>query len=814
MAIGSMKRCLALMALAAVAGFSARAETAYFNSGSDGYLASSWHDASKWQLNGVTLGGADEDLPSEYDYAVANGNTLRAPSVTADTFPGLSLMLGEGNRVGTLVLQPTDNRVISVYTIRKFYLNNGRIQNNTGRSPEIAADIVVGNTVTEEKPFVIYDYAAQSETTFSGKLTGGDTAAFWIYCCEYADQYKSGVPTERTSGAYFKGDILKGYSGHLICHPFQKKDAAGELTNPALCTVLRTDAVISDAKVTITPQCKLAAGSTGTISFKSIDLQDNAVLEVYCDKTTGAVSTFVAQELLTLGSGIKIAFDPKLTFASGGLPEQVLTTPMAILKAPLGMTLDPADFDFVSPVFFPEFKLYEATDPEDGRSTLFIKQLPIVQHTVNDDYSSTQAKVTVFAYGDHWENGVHEEGPDQDHAYYSAYHTLRALSPEGDGYKPYVKFPGYQLTIGPGTTMALFCEQTEIDRLQVAGNGSTYIYSYTASYICDLSGKIDAAYHANDNAYLYLRAYQNREMSVSADISGKRRIMIQHGGKTDEIGKYTKYRVGLLGDNRGYTGRINFGYANSSTMTPLIEDNDETLELYFNNGWALGGDTPDWTYDAVRLNNYARLRPTESLTLSAKNRGIFVDGYGRIVCDEAVDFTLMERLTYNGELLKRGAGTLSLGGEAPFFTTDGGTTPTANKNLLVIEEGALKPVSSEAFRGVDLRFAADTVLELDSPADPTAGVGKLGMDFTKAGSSLTIADTKLKTVLYPVPGTSRYRTTPICTVNTADLGMIDGKFELPDVPDRYQSSFDYVDNGNGTKTLVVKLAQGTVIFVK
>lgn len=177
---------------------------------------------------------------------------------------------------------------------------------------------------------------------------------------------------------------------------------------------------------------------------------------------------------------------------------------------------------------------------------------------------------------------------------------------------------------------------------------------------------------------------------------------------------------------------------------------------------------------------HTRLIPLTSMRYATANRGIFVDGPSVVVCNDGIEFGIDQRLTWNGRMTKRGAGVLGLGGQAPYFTTDGGTTPVADNNVLSVEAGSLKPLSAEAFSGVAVEMSDGSAIVLDYPSDTTAGVGLLGMDLTYGGSSLTLpADGVAVSVEEPANGNVKSIFVPICTVPSGSASALRGKFKLP-----------------------------------
>jgi hypothetical protein len=84
----------------------------------------------------------------------------------------------------------------------------------------------------------------------------------------------------------------------------------------------------------------------------------------------------------------------------------------------------------------------------------------------------------------------------------------------------------------------------------------------------------------------------------------------------------------------------------------------------FSNAGNLGGVLNTFTYNALSLSGYARLIPTETMTLPKMlNRGVFVNGNGVIAPGEGASLRIECPITMNGTLHKAGLGVLEMAGE-------------------------------------------------------------------------------------------------------------------------------------------------------
>ena len=147
-------------------------------------------------------------------------------------------------------------------------------------------------------------------------------------------------------------------------------------------------------------------------------------------------------------------------------------------------------------------------------------------------------------------------------------------------------------------------------------------------------------------------------------------------------------------------------------------------------------------------------------------------------------FTVKERITYNGELVKEGPGRLRLGGSLdPLFSASGATAPTAGKNKLTIMGGELEPLNACVFNGVAVTFSNDTAVALNVANGTTAGVGKYGM-LNLNGGSISVPEGAVRIVIENAGASAKPPSVdyllPLCTVADAETAeALKAKFALP-----------------------------------
>ena len=737
----------------------------------DAYLAvfdqsgsTSFTNCANWRIgseSGSPLGTAAEPIKSGYNYIV-NGKTLRTPRTSA-TFAGDSLTI-QANGILAICAGGAGRE----YT----FPGNGvtlkaQLVSWTGNSPTIKGKVTVPAGTTTR----VYDNNSSSTLTFDCELVGESTSRMWVY----------GYNKTKTT-VLFKGDTAKDYPGLIECGTRDWSDR-DKVPIYVSASTLKFGTVVSPAQVTIHPYCNISAESASdVVSLDTLVMKTNATVIVAYDKSAKTASCIKVTGTFTHDEGpVKIDVAGNGSTYDCDWPDSELP----ILKAPTGVTLSTNDFTVVAA--WPAYDLNVRT-AEDGLSTLFIRQHGKVIQQQYDDVLN-ERDTSSFCSGDKWEGG---DIPDQYNCYYSAKGTQRAYGSP---------FPGYAFARQTGI-LALQIANVRIDDFRIVGSSVQGMGIYAYYNGATLEGRLHLV-SANNFTPL---AGHGGTLTIAAEIDGPGRIQIY--GKTATPNIVT---VRIANTNDLFTGRIESAVKSGNTPSDSIHS-----VLEFADGRSLGGAMPSWTYNGHTFNAYTYFKPLATTTLARENCGIFVDGAARIVCDDGIALTVKERTTWNGELKKLGAGTLVWGGEAPYFTTDGGTTPVADKNILIIAEGTLCPASSEAFRGVAVTIADGAGIGVDIKTDTTTDLAKYGMDFRPAGSSLTIEAASVKPVVSVPDGMKGTLSAAICTVPAESAAAVRGKLDTSSylVSDNICIQWFERVNEDASVTFGVKAKKlGTIIMV-
>ena len=712
-----------------VVGLAAFAENAYL-AANDASGTTSLTNCANWRIgsvSGSSLGTAADPIKSGYGYIVPSGKALRSPTVDT-TFGGDSLTIE-----GTFSLHAGAEGC--EYTFPDGGLTiKGILYSWGGNNPVVKGKVTIPANATAH----VSDSRVNSSIRFDCTFLGAETSTLWAH----------GYQNDRTCKIRFVDDALKDYSGQIACCTRTYVNRNGEPW-PAAGVTLSSGTVTSPARVTIYPYCTMTAESAGdVVSVAELVMKTNSTISVVYDKSSKTASCIKVSGTFTHDEGpVKIAFEPNPTLGSWA-GEEVPELP--ILKAPSGVTLSTNDFVLVTSAQFPIYELYvKATD--DGLSTLCVHQVGKVITQSGEGNSSSDSS---FVAGGYWSDG---QLPNSSNCYYSTVGEQRAFG----------VFPGLVLARQSGY-LYLKTQTVRIDDFRIIGTraneyGVRIYANYGAPNEMSLEGRLRLMSENN-----YASLYGNGQtLVVSSEIDGPGKLRIVYKASATS----SLSAVKLLAVNDSFAGKIDSECSDAS---------DEKYNvLQFADGRSLGGAMPSWTYDGHKFNAYTHFVPLASTTLERENCGIYVADYARIVCNEGITLTVKERVTWNGEIKKLGAGTLAWGGEAPYFTTNGGTTPVANKNKLVVAEGALRAASSEAFRGVAVTVADGATLAVDVQADTESDLARYGMDLRPSGSSLAIEASSIRPVVSVPAGMQKPKQAAICTVSAEAAAALRGKFGVP-----------------------------------
>ena len=322
------------------------------------------------------------------------------------------------------------------------------------------------------------------------------------------------------------------------------------------------------------------------------------------------------------------------------------------------------------------------------------------------------------------------------------------------------KFDGGLLTVPSGADVYLRVQKKFVEVPNMSVFGSLRIYPNNGS-LTKLSLKGENWSLASESAQLKVQARninnkgKDSDMSLEAPITGVGKLV----AGTDFVSIYSReHVVSILGDNSAFRGKIALSCEGSTKFTDYSETQPGVVAK-FASADSFGGTLGEFAADALLVEHYSYVCPTQSMTLATANRGITVASGGFDVQDGIV-LRIDEPLAVQGPMYKRGAGTLVLGGTC---TASGGAT-------LHVRGGTLGFVGDCAVAGLDAEFSGGTTILL-SPDTSAAENGFFG-GFSVVGEGEPKVLVALDTGSPDYLAANKY-TIPICTVPAEGADLSD-----------------------------------------
>ena len=812
--------CMAFMSLAAFASDYVPSDIAWLvtsmSSGDPAYWPT---NAGQWQVEGQDPLGATANLDSTQDYGVKGGKNFRSKIGTA-TFSGKSLTIGALDRSSNgVLLFRTSNGCDTTFDNEGMFLYNGSIQSWNAGTQTVRGRVTVRSPDTY--PATIVFTTKGGELVFRCPVDSAAGTGLYIHSLSAS----SSTMNQTNFVCRFMDDALANYNGTIVCCPIAS-NYCNNVTyynvrynsnlNPPYFVTFQTDSGTMPGTLKLYPNAIIAAEapttdfSVGTLSSISLNGFGTNYLSVAMAEDGSACSILRVTATLNLQSPMAIRL------STANTPNKAEATRLAILKAPSGVTLNPEMF-FIERndalPYLPDYELEVSTDAEDGLSTLWlVRSRPVVWTKASDGYQQT-----FYTRGNNfWSDNTAASGAND----YLALHAIRTPLTTDTTVQ---EFSGHSLSIS-NVSLSLCSPVVRIGDLRVWNGSIANLSDGDAAFdfmegILNGSWVLEGRMRLAADGTLTLNCYNSKGMRIDSEISGGGLVEIQnqHQNNSGTVTSSPRIAfVGLFGSNADFQGRIIVKQmASSPNFVNRLGSN-----LAIRNSDNLGGPFPQWTYDALTLQNFCGLHPLESLTLDDETRGIYLSyNYAFFTVTNDVVFTCKERITYNARLIKEGMGELALGGPQPYFVSNGTTTPTANKNVLDVWEGTLRPVSATAFQGLAVIVTnANATLAMDVPVSNDDGdIGQYGMLNTTWDAPLTVPESGLVVQLRDPNGVladGRSHRVPILTVNATARAALDGKLSVA-VPSSCAysvRSVDWTDNGDETYTLSATISKGFILI--
>ena len=807
MRISSIVACgMAVAAMAWLGARTAHAEESYWYGEIDAsgkYIAdpmaqSSFTNSAFWSLTKdvrpIVYDGSFQD--PAVDYYLVGGLACRTPRLATSEWNGKTL------HVGSLALERSATLAFCAVTptpIMVTFHNDGLVlergmvsQYNSARAIVIGPIRVISTQANKVISTINNNITTAGGNDrkigldFQGPVSGASTA-WWIFSTQSNTSGNGDLPNDTGVSSYRFAD-LTNYFGTLEVREFydynEKKSkerhvrliSAGDIGGTVLMrrrTILEPDTPQADMKVA------------------NLTLDAEAILALNYDATTGKSAVITVTNALTVSGPVQVIAAHGVSIAHADAFD------VPLLKAPRGVTLNAADFTIhdyngtTPPAPYNSFHhvgFHVETDA-DGLSTLYVRKYPRIHMTAADGNKVAVSFAKEGSLTNKWSDGL---WPSAGKDYYSDDRALR--TPTGSN-----TFAGHALTLGGGSPLTGRGRLVAVDDLRLIGNavladyatgdsgdGANALNPFAAGGTLRYTGRIRVRNtgFTGGSEKVEVKMSIGRYIRVESEISGRGRIDV-HGywenqNHADQVGwvELAALNTNWLGCTRvccdtkvdAATGVDMPSWANFPKFVITDPRN-------------LGGSFTNFVYNALQLECFAQLWPRATMTLDDASRGIYVNGTGRFLVSN-VTFTVKERITYNGELVKEGPGRLRLGGSLdPLFSASGATAPTAGKNKLTVMGGELEPLNACVFNGLAVTFSNDTAVALNVANGTTAGVGKYGM-LNLNGGSISVPEGAVRILIENAGASAKPPSAdyllPLCTVADAETAeALKAKFALP-----------------------------------
>ena len=373
------------------------------------------------------------------------------------------------------------------------------------------------------------------------------------------------------------------------------------------------------------------------------------------------------------------------------------------------------------------------------------------------------------ANASYWSTG---EIPDSSFAG-KVYCATRAIQWKGWSHFSYPEMSLY-------TRGNIYAHVHSLNLREIVVLGDLNLYTYSGPSETEIKAPLKLNGHQ-----VGLRGRESRKMVLSGEVSGAGGLVIQWDGADG-----ANFSADIKGINTNFAGRVHV-YSRAG-LYDAANGVDTAARMEFHDARNLGGvyEGAD-SWKALQVTGYSYVECSGDIVLSEPTRGLFVNGGARFNVPSGKTLEIDYPVTYGGEFMKVGPGSLVLGCAAPCFATTGVPyrLPIEGTTVLTVAGGSLRIAATNAVNGLAVSFAAGTALAVD-PCPADADLRDYGAINTKWGAPFastqggaipvsfldrqfpdtafsvaicTVSQTASETLQFDVPGTVKSRK---CTVTT------------------------------------------------
>lgn len=753
---------------------------------------------TNFNVSGTTKYGAPS---AENDYYVgfaSGAGTIRTPtSGTSHAFAGKSMTFGnaESSQTGAMALTSPTKSTIT-------FQNEGAVLSRGRWMP----------------------YTNNRQFTFAGTITIASPSGypFLITQSQGSNYGTTNILTATIKGAsgteFVIGNENETAKGLGILYPEDASQFYGQLTIGKISDYPGSPYRKSNVKYPADVQYNGSKTWAGTIRVRP-----DSMLKAQYASTKWTIGNLVldsgstlhlrvnqdAISTLTLTNSISVADGAVLQFGGAPGASDSAARSWTVMTLPEDKGEIPLDSFTVSglasfPAALPCYTL--STNTSSGLSTLNLAKRQIVRLVADNTLSAWRDTGfdTAITNAASWSDNAVPHG-DADYVVDTANYHL-CFPPTDLLTESTYAFPGSSLTIGNGSGQVdvySAADTVDIGILRMLNNGRFWpLCHVSGSQTVTVNGQ---AIHllATGNGQSYFRIYGNRLVVVNAPLTGAGRLTVFNNSSTSAAKSGT---ILFAADNKAFTGRIRLSAgAKDGVYSPNT--------LLVTAGDQLGGDLNSFTYDALELRFGSILAATNDVTLSAANRGVYVNSVGAAdaagVMDVADGATLalesaVVTFADGVTLAKIGSGTLALGGSVS--NENASATGT-----LAVRAGYLQALSTNAVNGVAVTFADGAYLLVDpATTGDLATYGAVNLSANPFDGSLPVAFK-----LPAIAENEEYRCSDVAVATVADAATAQTLAASASVKKirGHNVAFSTRINADGTATILASIGKNAFMLI-